>query len=94
MLQENAQVEKETGARVLAADYSSVDALTTLLEANNVTTLISTAKTLVDPTPEFNMIQAASRSRVTKRFIPNAWSSMEPKDEYALTYSPHLLHRH
>lgn len=30
------------------------------------------------------MIQAASRSRVTKRFIPNAWSSMEPKDEYAL----------
>lgn len=37
----------------------------------------------MDPTPEFNMIQAASRSRVTKRFIPNAWSSVEPKDEYA-----------
>lgn len=76
-------MEKETGARVLAADYSSADALTTLLEAHNVAVLISTANSLMDPTPEFNMIQAASRSRVTKRFIPNAWSSVEPKDEYA-----------
>ncbi|KAF2450150.1 NAD(P)-binding protein [Karstenula rhodostoma CBS 690.94] len=78
---ENPQVEKESGARVLAADYSSVDALTTLLETNNVEVLITTANTTVDPTPEFNMIEAAARSRATKRFIPNAWSALQFTDE-------------
>ncbi|KAL1599833.1 hypothetical protein SLS60_007638 [Paraconiothyrium brasiliense] len=78
---ENPQVEKDSGTRVLAADYSSVDALVTLLEANNVAVLITTANVMIDPTPEFNMIEAAARSRVTKRFIPNAWSALEFKDE-------------
>jgi hypothetical protein len=74
-------VEEESGVRVHAVDYSSVDALVSLLETNNVAVLITTANTMVDLTPEFNMIEAAARSRTTRRFIPNAWSALEFKDE-------------
>ncbi|KAL5389481.1 hypothetical protein DPSP01_002379 [Paraphaeosphaeria sporulosa] len=77
----NSQIEKESGARVLAVDYSNVDALTTILETNNVEVLITTANTMHDPTPELNMIAAAARSHSTKRFIPNTWSALEFKDE-------------
>ncbi|KAF2495431.1 NAD(P)-binding protein [Lophium mytilinum] len=78
----NPKLEEESGARVLAADYTSVDALVALLEANKIAVVISTVKSLVDTTPEFNLIKAAARSNVTKRFIPNAWSALEFKHEF------------
>ncbi|KAJ4289073.1 hypothetical protein N0V90_011415 [Kalmusia sp. IMI 367209] len=81
-VQENPELEKVSGVRVLAADYASVDALHTLLESNKVSVLISTANTLVDATPEFNLIKAAAKSSVTKRIIPNTWSALEFKDEF------------
>ncbi|KAK3201607.1 hypothetical protein GRF29_185g1449651, partial [Pseudopithomyces chartarum] len=80
-IKENPTLSAELGVRILAADYTSVPSLTTLLDSNKVEVLISTANSLSDPTPEFNMIAAADASPPTKRFIPNAWSAIEFKDE-------------
>ncbi|KAF2812095.1 NAD(P)-binding protein [Mytilinidion resinicola] len=82
------KLEEESGTRVLAIDYTSVDALVALLEANKVAVVISTVNSLVDTTPEFNLIKAAAQSHVTKRFIPNVWSALEFKPEPRFTSLP------
>ncbi|KAF2735112.1 NAD(P)-binding protein, partial [Polyplosphaeria fusca] len=73
------ELEQSLGARVLAADYTSIPSLTSLLETNGIHTLISTVNSLADTTPETNLITAASRSTPTKRIIPNAWSAVQPR---------------
>ena len=80
-LKTNSQLEQESSVRVLSAEYANEDALVALLESNKVEVLISTINSLTDLTPEFNLIKAAARSRVTKRFIPNAWSALQFKHE-------------
>jgi hypothetical protein len=67
-------LEKEVGVRILAVDYSSVDSLVDVFERNNVWAVLSVMHT-IDKAPEGNLIQAADRSSVTKRFIPNIWSA-------------------
>ena len=59
---------------MLAADYSNVDSLVELFENNGIWAVLSVMNT-VDKTPEGNLIQAADRSSVTKRFMPNIWSA-------------------
>ncbi|KAF2874389.1 hypothetical protein BDV95DRAFT_331579 [Massariosphaeria phaeospora] len=73
----NPELEKKLGVRVLAADYSSPDALVELLEKNKIWAILSTISSAIDTLPETNLIQAADRSKVTRRFIPNIWSGME-----------------
>ncbi|KAF3011158.1 hypothetical protein E8E13_011507 [Curvularia kusanoi] len=79
----NPKLELETGARVLAADYSNPDSLLALFEENKIWTVVSTLNISLDRTVELNLIQAASRSQVTRRFIPNMWSAMVFKPEHA-----------
>lgn len=65
--------------RILAADYTSPDALVALLEEHKIDTIISVVNSVMDITPELNLIYAADRSKVTRRFIPNIWSGLEYK---------------
>ncbi|KAL2265997.1 hypothetical protein VTJ83DRAFT_5349 [Remersonia thermophila] len=66
--------EKEIGARILAAPYDNVDALTSLLEDNKIELVISTLDLSQSQDPEVNLIQAADKSAVTRRFIPSSWA--------------------
>ncbi|PSN73450.1 NAD(P)-binding protein [Corynespora cassiicola Philippines] len=87
----NENLEKELGVRFLAADYSSIDNLVSLLQENNINTVIATLNTWGDLGPESNLIHAADKSTVTKRFIPNNWSAIEYKPEYSFPLSaPHI----
>ncbi|CAK7214089.1 hypothetical protein SEUCBS140593_002062 [Sporothrix eucalyptigena] len=66
--------EKELGARILSANYGNVGDLTELLVSNNIEIVISTIDLSTSNSAELNLIDAAERSSVTKRFIPNDWS--------------------
>ncbi|KAF2676089.1 NAD(P)-binding protein [Lentithecium fluviatile CBS 122367] len=82
----NPELEKETGARVLAADYTNTDALVKLLEENKIDTVITTLNAGMDITPETNLVHAAARSSVTRRYIPNVWSALVYKPEHAASF--------
>jgi hypothetical protein len=69
-------LEAKLGVRVLAANYASPDALVVLLEEHKIDTVISVMNSM-DTSPELNLIQAADRSKVTHRFIPNIWSGVD-----------------
>ncbi|KAF2193702.1 NAD(P)-binding protein [Zopfia rhizophila CBS 207.26] len=84
---ENPKLEQETGVRIVAADYSNIDSLIKIFEDNKVDTVISTANSSPDPTPELNLIKAADRSKVTRRFIPNVWSGIDYTAEHAKIFS-------
>jgi hypothetical protein len=40
----------------------------------------------LDASPFISLIQAADKSKVTRRFIPNAWSGFVYKPEYAFPF--------
>lgn len=52
-----------------------------MLEENKISTVVSVLNAGMDTTPELNLVQAADRSKMTKRFIPNVWSSVVYKPE-------------
>ncbi|KAF2651594.1 NAD(P)-binding protein [Lophiostoma macrostomum CBS 122681] len=81
----NTEQKHATGVRYVAADYADVNSLVTLLEENNVWAVLSVMHTQ-DGTPETNLIQAADKSKVTKRFIPNIWSAIEFKSEHRAVF--------
>jgi hypothetical protein len=58
---------------VLAVDYKNADSIASVLEENKVDTLISTLSTGAGPEPEMALINAAEKSKVTKRYIPSTW---------------------
>lgn len=66
---------------IIAVDYNSVDSLVGALEANNIDTLISIVDAAFGAESEFNLIKAADKSKVTKRFVPNIWGA-----PYAIEY--------
>lgn len=66
-------MEKALGARIVPVDYSNPDSVVTLLQDNNVHTLISALGGRSPPEQEHSLIQAADRSSVTKRYIPSVW---------------------
>lgn len=72
--------EKSIGARILAAAYDDVAALTSLLESNSVGTVISAISSTTGPDNELALIKAAERSKVTKRFIPSIWGTELTKE--------------
>jgi hypothetical protein len=72
--------EKTIGARILAASYANVAALTSLLESNSVGTVISTISSTTGSDNELALIKAAELSKVTKRFIPSIWGTKLTKE--------------
>ncbi|KAI0854755.1 NAD(P)-binding protein [Xylaria cubensis] len=73
--QPNLELEASIGAKVLAIDYSDIQALTRVLEDNNVHTLISalTFNGQGGEPPELQLALAADASKTTKRFVANNW---------------------
>ena len=65
------------------ADYNNPDSIVQLLETHKIDTVVSTTGSMAfDLTGEFNLIEAAEKSSVTKRIIPSVWSGYEYKPEY------------
>lgn len=56
-------------------DYTSIDALTKVLEDNRIQTVISALNTMGVAEPELNLIAAADRASTTKRYIPSIWGA-------------------
>lgn len=71
--QKDPEKEQEMGCRILDVDYSSVEALATVLDANNVHTVVSTLNGINLGNAELNLIAAADRAKNTLRFIPSNW---------------------
>ncbi|KAF4435999.1 Isoflavone reductase like P3 [Fusarium acutatum] len=69
----NPSLEKELGVRIVAIDYSDPDSIATLLEENHVDVVIAALSGHTPPEQELNLIQAAAKSKVTKRYIPSVW---------------------
>ncbi|KAF4464319.1 Nmra-like family [Fusarium albosuccineum] len=70
-------------AQVAAVDYSDVVALTSLLEKNNVHTVISVVNNITgDNSSEMDLIRAADRSNATKRFIPSYFGAHYSTEQY------------
>ncbi|KAF2821232.1 NAD(P)-binding protein [Ophiobolus disseminans] len=86
VLSREASVEKskELGAQFLAADYSSPASLVSVLEFNNIDTVISTLSSMIGADPELALIKAASASKVTRRYIPSMWGVKYTTDVAAI----------
>ncbi|KAI9839649.1 MAG: hypothetical protein M1819_002275 [Sarea resinae] len=69
------ELEQKIGAPILAVDYNSVPSLAHVLESNNIHTVISTLAILgpEQGAAQLNLIRAAQKSSVTKRFAPSEW---------------------
>ncbi|WZH48424.1 NADP-bd_dom domain-containing protein [Fusarium acuminatum] len=67
------ELEKALGARIQVVDYSDVDSIATLLEQNQVDTVISALGGRTPPEQEKGLIKAAAKSKTTKRYIPSVW---------------------
>ncbi|KAF2649202.1 NAD(P)-binding protein [Lophiostoma macrostomum CBS 122681] len=64
---------KELGTSVISADYSNVESIVKALEENKIDTVISTLGSTFGTEPELALIEAASKSTATKRYIPSTW---------------------
>ncbi|KAI3528402.1 hypothetical protein CSPX01_16237 [Colletotrichum filicis] len=75
----NPEKEAEIGARIISVDYSDINQLRSTLETFSISTVISTLTSSLGIESELNLIQAASKSVVTRRYIANVWG---------ITYTP------
>ncbi|KAI9663877.1 MAG: hypothetical protein M1821_007367 [Bathelium mastoideum] len=68
---------------VLVIDYGNVEHVTNLLESNNVHTVISTIAILDEASgkSELDLVNAATKSFTTKRFIASNWGGVMHVDE-------------
>ncbi|CVL07439.1 uncharacterized protein FMAN_14361 [Fusarium mangiferae] len=64
---------RELGARILPIDYSNPDGITSLLEDNHVDVVVAALSGHTPPELEIGLIQAAAKSKATKRYIPSVW---------------------
>lgn len=86
--QANAEKAKELGAEILAIDYNDTDSIASILEKNNVDTVISTLGVRFGNDPELALIQGSAKSNVTKRYIPSSWGI-----RYTPEYASNPLHK-
>ncbi|EXL40687.1 hypothetical protein FOCG_16839 [Fusarium oxysporum f. sp. radicis-lycopersici 26381] len=79
---------KATGPETRAVDYSDVNSLTSLLESEQVGTVISMLPIDNDESgqAQLNLIAAAERSTCTKRFLPSEFGMVYTKDN--ITHVP------
>jgi dTDP-4-dehydrorhamnose reductase len=68
---------------VLAVDYTDVDALTRVLDQNNIDVVISAIFIYDEESSamEINVVKAAEKSKTTKRFIISNWGILIPSEE-------------
>ncbi|KAF5570881.1 isoflavone reductase like P3 [Fusarium pseudocircinatum] len=79
----NPSLEKELGARILVIDYSDPNSISTLLEENHVDVVIAALSGHTPPEQELGLIQAAAKSKVTRRYIPSVWGiKYRPEDSW------------
>jgi len=73
---------KATGSEKRAVDYSNIDGLTSLLESEQVDTVISMLPIDSDDSgqAQLNLIEAAERSKCTKRFLPSEFGMVYTKE--------------
>ncbi|KAI8649656.1 NmrA domain-containing protein [Fusarium keratoplasticum] len=69
------ELERLLGARILVIDYSDTASLTRLFEDENVDTVLSALSVSTPLEYESNLIQAADKSKVTRRFIPSGFGA-------------------
>ncbi|KAI1036154.1 hypothetical protein LB504_011382 [Fusarium proliferatum] len=69
----NLPLEKELGARILPIDYSNPDGITSLLEDNHVDVVVAALSGHTPSEQEIGLIQAAAKSKATRRYIPSVW---------------------
>jgi hypothetical protein len=64
-------------------NYGNVEQVTDLLESKHVDIVISTIAVLTEATgkSELDLVAAAAKSPVTKRFIASNWGGVIPSDE-------------
>lgn len=67
---------------VLPVDYSDIDHLVSVLEANEIDTVISAFAVEGDSLAmaQLNLIEAATKSKPTRRFIPSAFAIPYPEE--------------
>lgn len=72
-------------------DYGNVEQVASLLESNNVHTVISTIAVLDEATgqSERDLVAAADKSFTTKRFIASNWGGVIPLDEWVICLGSH-----
>ncbi|KAF4959444.1 hypothetical protein FGADI_1665 [Fusarium gaditjirri] len=66
----NPTLEKDLGTRILPIGYSDLNTITTLLEENHVDIVIAALGGRIPPEQEHGLIQAAAKSKATKRYTP------------------------
>ncbi|KAK4503495.1 hypothetical protein PRZ48_004410 [Zasmidium cellare] len=68
--------------QTIAVDYQDVETVKTVLEENNIHTVICTFTMEGNALEKshLSLVEAASRSSTTKRFIPTSWAIMYPKE--------------
>ncbi len=74
--------EEETlAAPLYVVDYSDIQGLTGLLTRQNVHTVISTISVMNEAASasEINLIKAAAKSPMTKRFVATGWGTIPSK---------------
>ncbi|KAH9216467.1 hypothetical protein DL95DRAFT_460057 [Leptodontidium sp. 2 PMI_412] len=71
---DNPGLEKRLETRFVAVNYKDVESVQSVLEANDVDTVICTINSSTDLEPERNLIRAADRSRITRRIIPSIFA--------------------
>ncbi|KAK5651245.1 hypothetical protein OQA88_12653 [Cercophora sp. LCS_1] len=90
----NAALSAEIGATILAVDYTSIPSIVSVLEANNIDTVISGIAMHSEDgsTPnEIELIRAADASKTTKRMISSEWGI--PVKEENVGAIPSVLHK-
>ncbi|OAG01466.1 NAD(P)-binding protein [Paraphaeosphaeria sporulosa] len=76
--QSNQALEGDIGVPVLQADYSNQDLLVQLFESHKIDTVVSCITNYDDShNIELNIIAAAERASVTRRYIPSIWSGFD-----------------
>ncbi|GME49632.1 hypothetical protein A1O9_00362 [Neofusicoccum parvum] len=74
---------KDIGAPVVEVNYNDVESLKDILEKHNIDTVISTISILGERegNGQINLIKAAAKSSVTKRFAPSEWGIPYPEED-------------
>ncbi|KAF2793798.1 NAD(P)-binding protein [Melanomma pulvis-pyrius CBS 109.77] len=83
------EYDEDIGLPIIAVDYDDVDALTKVLEKYQIHTVISALALHIHGVgkSQVNLIRAADKSPVTKRFVASSWAVRAP--EKYLDLLPH-----
>lgn len=71
------------GVPVIGVDYADVDSVVEVLKTNNVHTVISalSVRGPVEGASEINLVKAAAKAEVVKRFVASDYGTLAPSNE-------------